>query len=82
MELLGKMQNIFVTGRPLEVSNPDVEFTGETNFIMVDRNNLLHSTFEKISAISNKCLTLEVQFYGEICHNTMLTFIHFKICIN
>jgi len=67
VELLRKMQKSFVNGRALEVTNPEIDLVGDTNFIMVDRGkNLLQSAFEELSNIRNKSLTLEVQFYGEV----------------
>lgn len=38
---------------------------GETNFIVVDRNNILETTFVEINSIENLRTTLEVQFYDE-----------------
>lgn len=38
---------------------------GDTNFIIVDRNNILETGFEEVNSISNLQKTLEVQFYDE-----------------
>lgn len=51
-----------------------MELKGDTSFIMVDRNNLLQTGFDELRAIENIFLTLEVQFYGEVCifHSILL----------
>ena len=41
-------------------------FLGKTNLILVDRYNILATAMDEISAIDNKFLTLEVQFYDEV----------------
>ena len=40
---------------------------GITNYILVDRLHLLETAFDEISDLENLFLTLEVQFYGEVC---------------
>lgn len=39
---------------------------GKTNFILVDRNRIIESSFEEIKAIEDLRTCLEVQFYGEV----------------
>ena len=39
---------------------------GETNFIHVDRQDILQSAFEELRYLENPCVTLEVSFYGEL----------------
>lgn len=39
VELLRKMQGTFVTGRALEVSDPESTLEGETNYIMIDQQS-------------------------------------------
>ena len=48
VELLRKMQKSFVIGRGLEITNPEEELLGETNFILVYRSNLIQSAFEEM----------------------------------
>lgn len=39
---------------------------GKTNFILVDRNRMIESSFEEIKAIEDLRTCLEVQFNGEV----------------
>ena len=39
---------------------------GDTNLIMVDRENILETGIEEILVLKDKFTTLEVQFYGEV----------------
>lgn len=57
---------MIVTGRPLEIENPNEALEGDTNFILVDSENLLSTAFEEINAITDLRKTLEVQFYNEV----------------
>ena len=65
-EILRYMQKSLITGRDLEVKDPTICVSGETNFILVDRDNLLVTGFEEISSIKDLFITLEVQFYDEV----------------
>ncbi|XP_070581505.1 uncharacterized protein [Ptychodera flava] len=65
VEVLRYYQMIMVKGRPLEVEDPQQCESGQTNFIMIDRSNLLATAFDEIQAITNYRITLEVEFYGE-----------------
>lgn len=67
VEMLRKAQTEIVTGRALEVEDNATTISGETNYITVDRNNLLETGFEEISSVSKEDITktLEVQFYNE-----------------
>ena len=48
------------------ISSPSQPLEGETNFISINRYDVLKSAFEEIKAIENLRLSLEVSFYGEI----------------
>lgn len=65
-EVLRYAQKEIVYGRPLEVTNPDECLEGDTNFILVDRNNILTTSFDEINNIADLRKTLEVQFYNEV----------------
>lgn len=70
-EILRYMQSVIVTGRKLEAIDDAVLFLhseGATNFILVDRKNVLETGFDEIRNIPNEDLrkTLEVQFYSEV----------------
>lgn len=66
VEILRCLQLNMVTGRALEVEFAHEEKTGETNFIMVDRENLLQTALDEISCLEDFRKTLEVQFYNEV----------------
>lgn len=70
IHMLRYIQKRIVTGRKLDIDEEDIatgnSITGDTNFIVVDRNRIVESTFENIPVIDNLRLTLEVQFYEEV----------------
>lgn len=68
VEMLRKIQELVVTGRPLEVEDSTSSIEGETNFITVNRHNLLETSLEEICSLPASELrkTLEVQFYNEV----------------
>jgi hypothetical protein len=64
-EMLRYLQKKIVRGRPLEVTDPSTDLQGETNFITVDRENILQTTFEELKSVDDPRVTFEVQFYAE-----------------
>lgn len=66
VEILKYMQSIIVTGRRLEVGDISQCNEGLTNFILVDRSNILETAFDEIRTIKDLRPTLEVQFYDEV----------------
>ena len=66
VQILEYLQEKLIAGRPLEILDPTSCEKGDTNLIMVDRENILETGFEKILALKDKFTTLEVQFYGEV----------------
>ena len=64
-EMLRYLQKKIISGRPLEVTNSSQVLEGETNFITVDRHNILETTFEELKHVTDPRVTFEVQFYGE-----------------
>ena len=66
VEILRCMQKHIVTGRALELESDSETLEGKTNYINVDRMNLLETTFEEVGALEDLRLTLEVSFYGEV----------------
>jgi hypothetical protein len=69
VEILKKLQKDMVTGRPLEIEDVTQCLDGATNFILVDRSRPLDTAFDELSSLtpSELRLTLEVQFYDEVC---------------
>ena len=51
---------------PKHYEDPTSFDDGETNFIMVDRYNILKTSFNEVKCLKNLRKTLEVQFYGEV----------------
>lgn len=72
VESLRYLQSVIVCGRQLEITDTTQCDEGDTNFIIVDRNNILETGFEEVNSISNLQKTLEVQFYDEINENILL----------
>ena len=66
VEILRCFQQKMVTGRALKVERVDEVSGGETNFIMVDRHNLMETAFDEIMSLGDYRKTLQVQFYGEV----------------
>ena len=66
VEILRYYQSQFVIGRDLDITNPNETCEGVTSYILVDRGNILETSFEEIKEISNLRLTLQVNFYGEV----------------
>ena len=62
VEILRYYQKEMVIGRSLEVSDVSCFDDGQTNFLMVDRKNII----EEIKSLSNLWITLEVEFYGKV----------------
>lgn len=75
VEILRYMQTQLVHGRALDVTNVAECETGATSYILVDRKEILETSFDEMEAIANKFLTLEVQFYGEVRNNIDLAII-------
>ena len=69
VEILRCAQKLIVQGRPLDVNSPDQPLDGETNFVTIDRFNILESAMEEFKDLQNPRLTLEVSFYGEQAHD-------------
>ena len=66
VEILKYMQTRLVQGRPLEIEDVTQCISRATNFIMVDRSDLINTGLEEIQHISNKFVALEVQLYNEV----------------
>ena len=66
VECLRYLQNKLISDRALEIVDLTVENTGLTNFILVDRSNLLQTGLDELRSLEDIFLTLEVQFYDEV----------------
>ena len=90
VEILRCLQKAVVHGRSLNVGTVNLVEQGSTNFILVDRQNILETSFDEIKTLKDLRMTLEVQFYGEVrklllCYSFLLhTYISIErvvICI-
>jgi hypothetical protein len=61
-----------VEGRALGIQDVSCVEEGETNIIMVDRYNILETSFEEVKSLENVRKTLEVQFYGEVSFSFLI----------
>ena len=66
VEILRYFQKVMVEGRALRIQESGRMEEGETNFILVDRLNILETALEEVKSLTNLRKTLEVQFYGEV----------------
>lgn len=68
MEILRLLQEKLIKGRKLDVSAADVSAEADkpTNYICVDRGNILNTTFAELQSIENFSITFEVDFKDEI----------------
>ena len=69
-EMLRYLQCKIVYGRPLDRTNDESVLEGETNFIAVDRDNVLETTFDELRAIQDPRITFQVEFYGEMAQDS------------
>ena len=60
------METRLVQGRPLDIEDVTQCISGATNFIMVDRSDLMNTVLKEIQHVSNKFVTLDMQFYNEV----------------
>ena len=65
VEILRCAQSLIVSGRPLDVQNVSESLEGETNFILINRQDVLKSALDEIQFLKDPRLTLSVGFYGE-----------------
>ena len=64
-EMLRFLRGKILSGRDLDVSDESSELSGDTNYISVDRDNVLETTFSELKDVKDPRITFEVQFYGE-----------------
>ena len=68
VDVLRIAQKVLVQVRDLEIHDPTgPPPLGKRNYILINRNDLIATTFEGIKSIQNLFLTLEVQFHMEVC---------------
>jgi Mg2+ and Co2+ transporter CorA len=55
---------------------------GETNYILINQQNVLTTAFEELSTITDFRSRLKVQFYGEVRYYSLsvMSFVHILMC--
>ncbi|XP_065672015.1 uncharacterized protein LOC136089853 [Hydra vulgaris] len=68
IEILRFLQKTMIKGRVQDIENIDenTDKDSETNFICIDRQNILMSTFAELESVENFLITFEVDFMGEL----------------
>lgn len=64
-EMLRYLQMKIGKGRDLEIRDEATPLTGIVNFITVDRDNILETTFQELESVKDPSITFDVQFFGE-----------------
>jgi len=62
--VLRYLQKKIVSERPLEVTNSSRILEGETNFRIVDRHNILETTFEELKHVADPRVTFDELVFG------------------
>ena len=74
-------QQMLITGRALDITSETIDtgIEGSTNFILIDRAQMTKTAFEVIMEIKEEDLRkcLEVQFYGEVLHYIILSYLFY-----
>ncbi|PFX17859.1 hypothetical protein AWC38_SpisGene17805 [Stylophora pistillata] len=65
VEILKCLQQQVIKGRPLDIVDSGNLPEGETNYITVDRSNILTTTFAEFESINDFCKRFEADFMGE-----------------
>ena len=65
VEILRFLQKEVIKGRALDVTSEFEAKEGETNYICVDRHDLLNTSFAELASIEDFAITFEVDFMGE-----------------
>ncbi|XP_065673263.1 uncharacterized protein LOC136090491 [Hydra vulgaris] len=68
IEILRFLQKTMIKGRvqDIEYIDENTDKDSETNFIFIDRQNILMSTFAELESVENFLITFEVDFMGEL----------------
>jgi hypothetical protein len=62
VEILRYYQSVFVTRRQLDISNPTAVTEGATNYILVDRGDILSTAFDEVKEIEDLRMTYRFNF--------------------
>ena len=64
-------QSLIVTGRPLDVWDVTVSLEGETNFILINQQDVLKMAMEEMEVLKDQRLTLTVGFMARVLKITV-----------
>ena len=65
VELLRFLQERIVRGRQLDMISCEETCDGETNFITIDKDKVLETTFSELEFVDDYTLAFKVDFMGE-----------------
>ena len=68
-EILLFLQKRLTKGRDLNIVDLSQEAEGETNYVSVDRDRILETTFSELKYINDYSITFEVDFMGELARD-------------
>ena len=65
-QILSVLQRELLHGRKLDLTEHESTCEGETNYICVNREDILKTTFNELESLADFCITFEVDFMGEM----------------
>ena len=66
VQILSVLQKELLHGRKLDLAEHNSTCEGETNYICVNRDDILKTTFNELESLTDFCITFEVDFMGEM----------------
>ena len=66
VQISSVLQKQLIHGRKLDLTEHHSTSEGETNYICVNRDDILKTTFNKLESVTDFCTTCEVDFIGEM----------------
>ena len=65
VEILKYYQSHIIRGRKLEITTMDEFLEGDVNYMDVDRDNIIETSFDELNHFDDLSKTFQVSFYGE-----------------
>ena len=69
VQILSVLQKELIHGRKLDLTDGESTCEGETNYICVNREDILKTTFMELESITDFCMTFKVDFMGEMARD-------------
>jgi hypothetical protein len=66
VQILSVLQKELLHGRKLDLTDDQSTCEGKTNYICVNRQDILKTTFNELECVTDFCITFEVDFMGEM----------------